>query len=472
MPEEISRDSGQAQEGVLSRRQCLLGAGSLGALVLGGTGAYLVRDQQSKDARTYVLQQGYLRWELTPFSGEGDTVEQFYDYDGSSGSPPGEFFATDAASRLFVYEGPVDASLVFLHGSPTVSHGGTARFAFSGLARDTGAWAVRDDLLDVDDDFEQWADGNAVVEWEWGANQTDGGAYWGVLDRDDFTISITPKTLRGVDAWTALTGSLSDPTRFELAPGKPAKLKPSKGRTQVKRANVEIMPGTDPNEFDPYATDRLTVALRPPPAGADASDWVTPDDVDPGNYSVYFGSRQYLAGQNGASPQAYEHRDGALHLEYKTSAGGFTLDSAHGYLVGKTGSDTWFRGRDTVRPGGFDNADREKSQLVVTDLNVDPDGGDRAHLANEYVEFKNDGEEPLELTGYTIKDEAGWAFYVPDGFTLGAGRQFRLHTGHGQWDEDDLYWGLDTPVWSNDGDTVIVLDDTDATVLEYTYPRR
>ncbi|WP_435096357.1 lamin tail domain-containing protein [Halarchaeum sp. P4] len=455
----------------LSRREFALGGASV--LALGSAGAYLSTSSSTNDSseQSYILQQGYLRWEVNPLSYQGQNVKQFYNYQtsGASANPLVDVTSDPAASRMFVYEGPVGSSLVFLHGSRSVDHGGTAALKVSGLSRSKGEWAVRDDPVSVDDDFEAWENGNAKVTWQWDAGKTDGGAFWGVDDAQ--TVKITPKTLQGVDAWRFLSGEPGNVSTYDLSTAKPAKLKPSTGKKSVKRANIEIMPGSDPNQFDPYAKSDLTVAIKSPPSGADASEWVTPSDVDPGNYSVVFGSKDYLAGQNGASPQKYFRKDGNLFLQYKTKSAHFSLDSAYGYLVGKTGSYTWFRGRDTVQPGGFNNAETEQPQLVVTDLNVDPQGGDAQHLTKEYVEFKNDGDSTLDITGYTIEDAQGWQFHMPDGFTLDPGTRFRLRTGSGQYDEDDLYWGLDTAVWANDGDTVRVLDENDELVLQYSYPR-
>jgi len=458
-------DDGGGASG-LGRREFLLGSGTLGALALGGTGAYL--SSRPDDDASYLLQQGYLRYEVTALSKGDLTVEEFYDYTGTSAAPHGDVVADDDASRMFVYDGPVGASLVFLHGSRDVDHGGTAAFSFSGLSRSQGEWAVRDDPTSVSDDFTPWENGNQRVRWEWGANTTDGGAFWGGLGRDDFTIKVAPKTLRGVDAWRFLSGDLGDLDRYDLSREKPVKLKPAKGRT-VKRANVEIMPDSDENAFDPYANDRLTVAVKRPPADADPDAWVAPSDLDPGNYSVNFGSKRYLAGQNAAQPQTYFARDGTLYLEYKTKAAHFSLDSAYGYLVTKLDDQTYVRGRDIVRPGGFDNADEDAAQLVVSDLHVAPDSGD---LTDEYVAFANDGDDALDISGYTIRDEAGWEFHVDTDVVLGPGARVRLHTGAGEWTDTDLYWDAGEPVWDDDGDTVIVLDADGNTVLRYSYPRR
>jgi hypothetical protein len=465
-----SESESESEPTGLGRREFLIGGGAAGLLTLGGAGAYLSVGADTEES-SFIIQQGYLRYQVTPISKGDMNVEQFYDYTGTSASPEGDIIQADAVSRLFIYDGPVDSSLVFLHGSPDVDHGGTAKFSFSGLSRDQGEWAVRDDPMSVSDDFEKWEGGNAKVKWEWGTNTSDGGAFWGGLDRTDFTISVTPKTLRGVDAWTFISGELGNLNRYDLYREKPVKIKPTKGKT-VKKANIDIMPDSEEAEFDPYSNELLTVAVKDPPAGVDESEWVGPDDLDPGNYSVNFGSKQYLAGQNAAQPQTYTKQGGTLYLKYKTKAANFSLESAYGYLVSKTDEKTYVRGRDVVRPGGFDNVDTEAAQLVVSDLHVDPDGDDAGSLSDEYVEFENDGDEQLDLTGYTIRDANGTAFDVPDGFTLGANQRFRLHTGTGDRTDSDLYWGRSKAVWNNDGDTVTVLDSNADTVLEYTYPRQ
>jgi hypothetical protein len=469
MPE--GSENGASGDAALSRREFVIGGGAVGALALGSAGVYLSMDEEQSEAEaTYLVKQGKLRWEVNPLSVDDRNVREFYDYDDThdtSGDLPEEIIETNAASRLFVYSGPIDNSLVFHHGSPDVDHGGTARFSFSGLSRDGGEWAVRDDPVGVDDDYEPWEGGNQVVEWGWGAGKTDGGAFYGALDRTDFTITITPKTLRGVEAWRFLSGSVSDPRGFELYDEKPVNIKPTKGGKSVERVNVEIMPDSEDNAFDPYGKGRITVAVRSPP---DSEGWAGPGDIDPGNYAVNFGSRSYLAGGNAAQPQSYTRRDGDLFLEYKINAANFTLDSAYGFLVGKTGENTWFRGRDVVRPGGFDNTDDGPAggELAVADVNAEPDGD---ALSEEYVGFENIGSEAIDMTGYEIHDESGATFVIPEGFTLGSGESFRLYTESGEDSETALYWGRSQPVWNDDGDTIVVEDDASEVVLEYAYPR-
>lgn len=348
-------DAGDLTDGVasLSRREFVAGAG---VLALGGAGATYAAVSDSEDDQPFLARQGMLRYEVTPLGDGEATVEEFYDYRSTDAHPPDGLVADPDTSRLFFYDGPVSDSLVFLHGSTDADHGGTADFGLSGLSREKGEWAVRDDPRSVADDFERWDGGNARVVWEWGAGDTDGGAFWGGFDRPDFEVSVNPKTFSGVDSWRLLTGTASDPTRHELVMDRPLYLKPARDRS-VKRANVDVMPDTEPNEFDPYAQERITVAVEPPPEGADGSEWVDPSALDPGNYALYFGSKSALARGEGAQPQSYSREGDTLHLEYVAKAAKFDLESAHGYLAGKAGEKTFVRGRDTVQPGGFDNSE-------------------------------------------------------------------------------------------------------------------
>jgi hypothetical protein len=460
-PDAAGRDGG------IGRREFVAGVGSVAALGMGGA---VLHDQEPPEGSSYILQQGYLRWEVDPLVDADQTAGEFYGYDSSSGTgiPAAEIIEEPAAARLFVYSGPVDDSIVFLNGATDTDRGGTAFYAFSGLSRDQGEWAVRDDPMGVDDDFEKWAGGNGKVRWEWDAGETDGGVFYGALGRQDYTISINPRTLRGVDTWRFLAGTPGATRYVDLYPGKPAKLTPTKGTKSVRRANVEIMPEREANVFDPYASEeRMTVAVHEPPTDAtNPDDWVSPTDLDPGNYALNFGSKSYLAGQNAAQPQKYFRNGGSLYLQYNLRAAQFTLDSAYGYLVGKADEHTFVRGRDVVKPGGYDNTDDEAG-LTVSDLHVDLAAD--APLTEEWVEFRNDGTEPVDMTGYIISDAEGWEFFMPDGFTLGAGESFRLHTGDGEYGPDHLYWDVQSAVWDADSDTITVTDADGNRVIKYAY---
>ena len=79
----------------------------------------------------------------------------------------------------------------------------------------------------------------------------------------------------------------------------------------------------------------------------------------------------------------------------------------------------------------------------------------RKNLTDEYIVLENAGTAQVELSGWTVQDEAGHTYTFPD-YTLGAGERVTLHTGSGTDTASDLYWGAGAPVWNNAGDTIIV----------------
>jgi micrococcal nuclease len=97
--------------------------------------------------------------------------------------------------------------------------------------------------------------------------------------------------------------------------------------------------------------------------------------------------------------------------------------------------------------------------IRITDL--DPVG--------EWVEFSNQGAQPIDMTGFTLKDEANH-IYEFNAFTLRPDQRVRLYSGDGQDTETRLYWGLGSnTVWNNGGDTAYLRDPDGALVDVYTY---
>ena len=107
--------------------------------------------------------------------------------------------------------------------------------------------------------------------------------------------------------------------------------------------------------------------------------------------------------------------------------------------------------------------------LEVTTINADAEGDDGENLNDEYVVFENAGDEPVDLSGWTVEDEAAHGYEFPQGFTLDAGATATLRTGSGTDTDTDLYWGSGSPIWNNAGDTVILSNAEGEHVLEVSY---
>lgn len=206
-----------------------------------------------------VLVQGDQCVTVSPLSGS-EPVEAFYDYrirekfasPENGGSDPGEgpyYFSVGTeslqaadTSLLFLYDGPEGLSLVIVHGNVGPEGGGGAvTFGFEGLP-DGGSWVVKDDYY-VDPDTGEQASSNydrwrfdespTVVDWTWGSNGTDGGAFRGLDGALPLTIEPAfneDATLFGqhyegtVQAWELLTGDRSAPERVSLDTSKPVRI--------------------------------------------------------------------------------------------------------------------------------------------------------------------------------------------------------------------------------------------------------
>jgi|GEM_PF-1478019 len=108
-------------------------------------------------------------------------------------------------------------------------------------------------------------------------------------------------------------------------------------------------------------------------------------------------------------------------------------------------------------------------QLSVARIHEDAVGNDHNHLNDEYIVFANTGSSELDISGWAIVDEAGHAYHVPGGTTLSPGQEVTLYTGSGTVSDSSLYWGSGRAVWNNGGDTIIVRDESGATVLSESY---
>lgn len=109
------------------------------------------------------------------------------------------------------------------------------------------------------------------------------------------------------------------------------------------------------------------------------------------------------------------------------------------------------------------------SSLAVAEVHADAEGDESDNLNDEYIMFENSGSESLDLSGWTVADAAGREYTIPSDTVLSAGETITLHTGEGTDTETDLYWGSGSPVWNNDGDTIIVTNNQGERVIEEDY---
>jgi endonuclease YncB( thermonuclease family) len=116
-----------------------------------------------------------------------------------------------------------------------------------------------------------------------------------------------------------------------------------------------------------------------------------------------------------------------------------------------------------------DSGSGESGMLSLAEIHANAEGDDYDNLNDEYLVFTNPGNDSLDLTGWTLHDEAGHEYAFPAGFTLSAGESVTVHTGSGTNSGTDLYWDASSPVWNNTGDTVTVEDASGSAIVTRDY---
>jgi hypothetical protein len=95
------------------------------------------------------------------------------------------------------------------------------------------------------------------------------------------------------------------------------------------------------------------------------------------------------------------------------------------------------------------------------------EGNDNEHPNNEWVQFENGGDAAVSLDGWMLTD--GYYEYEFSGVTVEPGDTIRVYTGKGEDTGSEVYWGYESAVWNDDGDTVYLYDDNGNQVVYEEY---
>ncbi|MCK6626524.1 MAG: lamin tail domain-containing protein [Anaerolineae bacterium] len=107
--------------------------------------------------------------------------------------------------------------------------------------------------------------------------------------------------------------------------------------------------------------------------------------------------------------------------------------------------------------------------LKIIQIQADAPGSDNENPNGEWVEIANQGHTPVQMQGFTLKDEANHIYTFGD-FTVAPGAAFRLYSGQGETSANALYWGLSgESIWNNNGDAAYLRDTTGALVDTFAY---
>jgi len=104
--------------------------------------------------------------------------------------------------------------------------------------------------------------------------------------------------------------------------------------------------------------------------------------------------------------------------------------------------------------------------IAIVNAHTDAEGNDWYNLCDEYIVIENRSDTPVNLTGWTVSDEAHHRYLFPN-FTLEAKATVTLRTCLGKNTENEVFWGSRSPIWNNDGDTIFIRDAEGNLVLSY-----
>lgn len=114
---------------------------------------------------------------------------------------------------------------------------------------------------------------------------------------------------------------------------------------------------------------------------------------------------------------------------------------------------------------------RSDAFIEIVHIEYDAPGNDNNNLNGEWVEIRNSDTNPVDLTGWVLKDEsASHRYGFPSGFTIQPAATVLVYTGCGPDTATALYWcESGSAVWNNDGDTGFLLDAQGNVVWSYAY---
>jgi endonuclease YncB( thermonuclease family) len=156
--------------------------------------------------------------------------------------------------------------------------------------------------------------------------------------------------------------------------------------------------------------------------------------------------------------------DTLVNLEMVMSGSAIATTPDHGDVVGSAllaAEEEAFSARLGLWAGDACGATGPMPSVTV-EVAFDPPGPDQGSLGEEWVELAS--ESPVEVGGWTVRDESSaHRCVVPAGTTIGPDHPYHLTS-------DDPCWTPGgSPVWNNDGDLALVLDDDGRVVARHRY---
>ncbi|MFG2054259.1 glycerophosphodiester phosphodiesterase family protein [Micromonospora sp. NPDC048930] len=107
--------------------------------------------------------------------------------------------------------------------------------------------------------------------------------------------------------------------------------------------------------------------------------------------------------------------------------------------------------------------------VVIEDISYHSPG-DEARPAGEHVVLRNISDEPVDVSGWYLRNQASDRIVVGDGYVIPPGGRLRVHTGPGNDDAATYHNGRTTTVWNSTNGDSAGLHRADGTVVDlYAY---
>ena len=134
-------------------------------------------------------------------------------------------------------------------------------------------------------------------------------------------------------------------------------------------------------------------------------------------------------------------------------------------ITDQQGQQTSTIGEVTVYPPSEPVEDSPSIEFVWP-FHYDAEGDDAANLNDEYFTLRNTGDDSIDLSGWSIENDRGETFILPEGASLSLGANVTVHSGSGINSSAHLYLHAAAPIWADDSDLAI-LRDADGHIVAY-----
>lgn len=106
---------------------------------------------------------------------------------------------------------------------------------------------------------------------------------------------------------------------------------------------------------------------------------------------------------------------------------------------------------------------------VVTITTVNFDGARGSAEPDEYVEIKNTGSLPVDITDWALQDAGGRNFYKWESYTMKPGETIRVYTNEVHPESGGFSFESGKAIWANSGDVAELYDVDKQLISRYPY---